>query len=395
MLLLFLRAENTTSIDGISPEDNSDKLVNALLGALGAKRKVPLERSSANPIAALDDGSGRTGSSRTTRRGRTGSQRRRRNSSNRTSTRTSLPSTALQGASFQDLRGSNKLSEGLLTTSDGSEFCVAGRDMIVEPLSNPANNGKLTFASRPELHDPACDDPAIDKSKHCTSASLTTPFVQAKFMDTAESAVTPAVTSAEVVPPVAGLLNPAVANASALSCTQGFTKVSVETLYLHSGCSLKVSEVHAGATGAAMTQDTAGKADHVVNRATDTAACNRHRSLNCSPWDKVPGNRSSTHVAAPGRPLPVCDSPMRVHARVMCVYEGCPVLMRPAHPSSMHTHMHTEGLGCHRLSHACRSQDSFTELPQSDALALTCVRCCLLLLCACRWEARPAAWQWC
>lgn len=208
--------ENTTAIEGISSDDTSTTLVNALLGALGAKAKIPKERSS--PIADLTDGNNKPGSSRITRRSTKKSRQRRRRSSSRASVNASV----LQGASFQDLRSSQKLTDGILTASDGSEFCVAGKDMIVEPGSNVLQSGKMTFASS-ERFDPACADEAVDKAKHCQGGTSRAPSM---FMDIG---TTPAATTAaagDIIAPGQGLMDAGqVINASALACTQGFQKV--------------------------------------------------------------------------------------------------------------------------------------------------------------------------
>lgn len=139
--------------------------------------------------------------------------------------------------SFQDLRSSEKLSDGLLTTADGSAFCVASKDMFAtKPEANPAaGSGKLSFASTglsaaaavapADLHDPACDDPAVDRSKYCklkSNGGATAP----KTLSFREDAG-----SAAAVAPVGpdGLLAdstlPSTNNVSALACTQGFTKM--------------------------------------------------------------------------------------------------------------------------------------------------------------------------
>jgi hypothetical protein len=216
---LHRATENTTAIEGISPDDTSTTLVNALLGALGAKGgKIPKERSS--PIADLTDGNNQLGSSRTTRRSTKVSRQRRR----RSSSRASVNASAVQGASFQDLRSSQKLTDGLLTASDGSEFCVAGQDMIVEPGSNVLNSGKLTFASS-ERFDPACADEAVDKAKHCQGGTSRAPSM---FTDigTTTAATTAAATAGVVIAPGQGFMDAGqVINASALACTLGFQKV--------------------------------------------------------------------------------------------------------------------------------------------------------------------------
>jgi hypothetical protein len=210
--------ENTTAIEGISPDDTSATLVNALLGALGAKAKrprIPKERSS--PIGDLTDGNNKPGSSRTTRRSTKISRQRRRSSS-----RASVNASALQGASFQDLRSSQKLTDGLLTASDGSEFCVAGKDMIVEPGSNVLKSGQLTFASS-ERFDPACADEAVDKAKHCQGGTSRAP---AMFMDISTTPAPTTAAAGDIIAPGQGLMDAGqVINASALACTQGFQKV--------------------------------------------------------------------------------------------------------------------------------------------------------------------------
>jgi hypothetical protein len=246
LLLVMTPADNSTAIEGLSPDDSSSKLVNALLGALGASKTkgaaAPYGSSNGNnnPIAALDDGSNRTGSSSSS----SSNRRRRRRSRRKRSSSSSLPGSALAGSSsggtvsFQDLRSSEKLSDGLLTTADGSAFCVASKDMFAtKPEANPAaaaagGGGKLSFASTglsaaaaAEVHDPACDDPAVDRSKYCkpkSNGGATAPKALS-FMEDAGSTA--------AVAPVGpdGLLAdgtlPATNNVSALACTQGFTKV--------------------------------------------------------------------------------------------------------------------------------------------------------------------------
>lgn len=207
------------------------------LGASKASKAAGRSSSSNNPIAALDDGN-RTGSSSSGSRSSRRHRRRRRHSSSSSTRASSLPGSALSGTgvSFQDLRSSEKLSDGLLTTADGSSFCVASKDMFAtKPAANPAAGGKLSFASTglssssaaADLHDPACDDQAVDRSKYCNkpkpggaSQSSTTPKALS-FMDTASAAVTP-VGPDGLMPD--GSLSPT-NNASALTCTQGFTKV--------------------------------------------------------------------------------------------------------------------------------------------------------------------------
>jgi len=201
------------TIKGISPDDNSATLVSALLGALGATGTPPIERGSLSPISDFEQINGstrRTGSNSNTRK-----RRKRKTGSNKGS----LPAASVQGLNFADLKSSRKLTEGLLTTADGSSFCVASHNMIAE-TTDSAGSGKTSFASVEKLHDPACDDDAIDTSKHCQKAAAQQAAPRLSFMQAGVPAGAPVVSSLEDIIPTA--------NASNLACTQGFNKVSLQ-----------------------------------------------------------------------------------------------------------------------------------------------------------------------
>lgn len=200
------------TIKGISPDDNSATLVSALLGALGATGSPPLERGSLSPISDFEQING------STRRSGSNSNTRKRRKRKTVSNKGSLPAASVQGLSFADLRSSRKLTEGLLTTADGSSFCVASHNMIAE-TTDSAGSGKTSFASIEKLHDPACDDDAIDKSKHCQKATVQQAASKMSFMEATSPANAPVISSLEEI---------TAANASNLACTQGFTKVRLQ-----------------------------------------------------------------------------------------------------------------------------------------------------------------------
>lgn len=244
--------ENNTVIQGISSSDNSAKLVSALLDALGAKLPEQPERS--NPITAFvdsgvvsntssrRDSSSARRSTRKTKQGPTSKQRlqqRKRKSTTRTSTQSTITS-----ATFQDIRSSNSNTEGLVKTADGASFCVAGRDMFIEPGSN-VNRAKAVFASTDsDAFDPACDDDAIVAAKYCGQQQQQQQQQgagqkpAATFMDVASSKAAGVLSGAAPIdlPLVDPALQQPAGNLSNLACTQSFNKVSLDQGYSAPKC---------------------------------------------------------------------------------------------------------------------------------------------------------------